>query len=221
MSRDELALRLLAERAEISSERIRRGQLEKDHFSILMSTTQRIAETPIWIDETGGLTIAQLCTRARRAKRKHDIGLVVVDYIQLMSGSRRENRTQDISEITMGLKALAKELHVPIVALSQLSRNVESREDKRPQLSDLRESGSIEQDADVVLFVYREEYYHERRQPPIGDYSAHADWQARMTEVAGKADVIIGKQRHGSTGSIAMSFDAPLTRFSNLAREVR
>jgi replicative DNA helicase len=176
---------------------------------------------PLYIDATGGLTIAQLASRARRLKRQRGLGLIIVDYLQLLTGSARkqsEGRVQEVTEITVGLKALAKELNVPIIALSQLSRQVENREDKRPQLSDLRESGSIEQDADVVLFVYREEYYLERLMPAEGTPEFQA-WQEKMDRAHGKAEVIIGKQRHGPTGTIELMFEGRLTKFSNLARE--
>jgi replicative DNA helicase len=177
-----------------------------------------IQHLPLFIDETGGLSIAQLAARARRLKRQRGIDLIVIDYIQLMQGSTRramENRVQEITEITTSLKSLAKELNVPIVALSQLSRQVENREDKRPQLSDLRESGSIEQDADVVLFVYREEYYLENKKPREGT-EEFEPWQRRMTEAHGKAEVIIGKQRHGPTGSVELEYEAEITRFYDL-----
>ena len=176
---------------------------------------------PLYIDATGGLTIAQVAARARRLKRQRGLGLIVVDYLQLLAGSARkasEGRVQEVSEITVGLKALAKELNVPIIALSQLSRQVENRDDKRPQLSDLRESGSIEQDADVVLFIYREEYYLLRKEPRPGT-PEHITWQDEMNKVEGVAEVIIGKQRHGPTGIVALQFNAKLTKFQNLARE--
>jgi replicative DNA helicase len=177
---------------------------------------------PLYIDETGGITIAQLAARARRLKRQRGLDLLVVDYIQLLSGSARksEGRVQEVTEITTGLKALAKELNVPIVALSQLSRQVENRDDKRPQLSDLRESGSIEQDADVVMFVFREEYYHKNKEPRPGT-EEHLKWQAEMEQLMGQAEIIIGKQRHGPTGTVQVQFDAEVTRFGNLAREDR
>ena len=175
---------------------------------------------PFYIDQSGGISIAQLAARARRLKRQRGLDLLVVDYIQLLSGSktRPDNRVQELTEITTGLKALAKELNVPILALSQLSRQVEQRDDKRPQLSDLRESGSIEQDADVVLFVYREEYYLENKKPREGT-EEFRDWQTKITEAHGRAEVIIGKQRHGPTGTVELQFEAALTRFGNLARE--
>ena len=175
---------------------------------------------PFYIDQTGGISIAQLVARARRLKRQKGLDVLVIDYLQLLSGSksRGDNRVQELTEITTGLKALAKELAVPVIALSQLSRQVENRDDKRPQLSDLRESGSIEQDADVVMFVYREEYYLKNKEPRTGT-EEHITWMAEMERAHGKAEVIIGKQRHGPTGTIELQFDAEVTRFSNLARE--
>ena len=175
---------------------------------------------PLYIDDTGGLNIAQLTARARRLKRQRGLDIMVVDYLQLLSGSKRagDNRVQEVTEITTGLKALAKELDVPIIALSQLSRQVEARDDKRPQLSDLRESGSIEQDADVVLFVYREEYYLKNREPKPGT-EEWFKWETELKAAEGRAEVIIGKQRHGPTGTAKLSFEAGYTRFGNLARE--
>jgi replicative DNA helicase len=178
---------------------------------------------PLYIDETGGLSIAQLAARARRLKRQRGLDMLVIDYIQLLQGSNRrgsENRVQEVTEITTKLKALAKELQVPIVALSQLSRQVENRDDKRPQLSDLRESGSIEQDADVVMFVFREEYYLKNREPRPGT-EEYFKWQTDMDAVHGQAEVIIGKQRHGPTDTVKLHFDGSVTRFSNLAQEER
>jgi replicative DNA helicase len=175
---------------------------------------------PLYIDQTGGISIAQLAARARKLKRQKGLGLLIVDYLQLLTGSskRSDNRVQEITEITTGLKALAKELQVPIIALSQLSRQVEQREDKRPQLSDLRESGSIEQDADVVMFVFREEYYVERLKPSEGT-AEFGEWMTKMQQVSGKAEVIIGKQRHGPVGTVELAFESHLTRFGNLARD--
>ncbi len=181
-----------------------------------------MSEVPLFIDQTGGISIAQLAARARKLKRQRGLGVLVVDYLQLLTGSSRrsaEGRVQEVSEITTSLKALAKELQVPVIALSQLSRAVEQREDKRPQLSDLRESGSIEQDADVVMFVFREEYYVERKKPSETNVEEMLKWQAEMAAVHGKAEVIIGKQRHGPTGTVPLSFEANFTRFGNLARE--
>ena len=217
MSAEQLATRLLAEQARIGSEKIRRGEISSDEFSRLVSASQAIEQAPLYIDDTPALTISALRTRARRLKRQHDLGLVVVDYLQLLRGTGRynENRVQEVSEITQGLKALAKELDIPVLALSQLSRQVEAREDKRPLLSDLRESGSIEQDADVVMFVYREEYYHERKQP-APDTSDHAKWLVEAEQIHGIAEVIIGKQRHGPTGTVRLQFEREFTKFSNL-----
>ena len=223
MSAEQLALRVLAEKVEVPASNLRSGShIDKRDIDRLRNAVADYATLPIVIDETGGLSIAQLVSRARRMKRKHGIELIIIDYLQLMQASkRRENRVQDITEITTGLKALAKELNVPVVALSQLSRAVESRQEKRPQLSDLRESGSIEQDADVVLFVYREEYYLEQQAPAETD-PKRSDWEQKASAAAGKAEVIVGKQRHGSTGSACLAFSGSLTRFSDLApREVR
>jgi replicative DNA helicase len=220
MSSEQLATRIIAEQAGISSERIRRGKITEDEFHRIVEVSQELQSLPLYIDATGGLTIAQVAARARRLKRQRGLGLVVVDYLQLLAGSQRraaEGRVQEVSEITVGLKALAKELGVPIIALSQLSRQVENRDDKRPQLADLRESGSIEQDADVVLFIYREEYYLGRMEPRAGT-PEYLEWQEKMNQVHGIAEVIIGKQRHGPTGIVELQFEASLTRFQNLVR---
>jgi replicative DNA helicase len=221
MSAEQLATRIMSEQAGIASEKIRRGMIDEAEFKRLVEASQEMASLPLFIDQTGGISIAQLAARARRLKRQHGLGLIVVDYLQLLSGSAKrssENRVQEVSEITTGLKALAKELNVPILALSQLSRAVENREDKRPQLADLRESGSIEQDADVVMFVYREEYYVERTKPAEGTVEFQ-DWMAKMQLVSGKAEVIVGKQRHGPVGTVHLQFDASVTRFSDLAHD--
>ncbi|MGV1014153.1 MAG: DnaB-like helicase C-terminal domain-containing protein, partial [Methyloceanibacter sp.] len=205
------------------SERIRRGRIDSDEFDRIVEVSQELQNLPLYIDQTGGITVAQLAARARRLKRQRGIGFIVVDYLQLLSGSSRraaEGRVQEVSEITTSLKALAKELHVPILALSQLSRQVEQREDKRPQLADLRESGSIEQDADVVLFVFRQEYYLERREPSLNT-EEHGQWRSQMEAVTGQAELIIGKQRHGPTGTVMLQFTPEFTRFSNLAQEGR
>ena len=221
MSAEQLATRIIADRAEISSSRIRRGEIEAKDFDRLAAAAREMESIPFYIDETGGLSIAQLAARARRLKRQKGLDLVIVDYIQLLQGSSRraaEGRVQEVTEITTNLKALAKELNVPIIALSQLSRQVENRDDKRPQLSDLRESGSIEQDADIVMFVFREEYYLHNREPRPGS-EEHFKWQAEMDAAHGKAEVIIGKQRHGPTGTVKLHFEGEYTRFSDLAQE--
>jgi replicative DNA helicase len=222
MSAEQLATRIIAEQASIPSSMIRRGNIDQRDFEKLKDVTVELQNLPLFIDETGGLSIAQLAARARRLKRQRGLDLLVIDYIQLLQGSNRranEGRVQEVTEITTSLKALAKELNVPIMALSQLSRQVENRDDKRPQLSDLRESGSIEQDADVVMFVFREEYYLTNKEPRPGT-DEHIKWQAEMASVHGKAEVIIGKQRHGPTGSVNLQFDAAVTRFDNLAIDV-
>jgi replicative DNA helicase len=219
MSAEQLATRILAEQSGISSSDIRRGNIRESEFSQLVEASNSIAAAPLYIDDTGGLTISQLAARARRLKRQKGIDLIIIDYLQLLGGSTRranESRVQELTEITTRLKALAKELDLPIIALSQLSRQVENRDDKRPQLADLRESGSIEQDADVVLFIYREEYYLENRKPKEGT-PEHLQWIADMEQVHGRAELIIGKQRHGPTGNVELHFNAKLTRFSNLA----
>src|SRR5882757_9615583 len=221
MSAQQIATRIISEQTEIPSHRILRGEIDPGDFDRIAETAREMEQVPLYIDETGGLSIAQLAARARRLKRQRGLDLMVVDYIQLLSGSSRraqEGRVQEVTEITTGLKALAKELNVPVIALSQLSRQVENRDDKRPQLSDLRESGSIEQDADVVMFVFREEYYLANKEPrPNTD--EHAKWQVEMDAAHGKAELIIGKQRHGPTGTVPVQFDAEVTRFSNLAHD--
>ncbi len=224
MSAEQLATRILAERTELSSAKLRRGEIDDEDFaSKLVPASQLLAKLPLFIDDTGALSISALRTRARRLKRLHDVGLVVVDYLQLMRGSSvraNDNRVQEISEITQALKALAKDLDLPIVALSQLSRAVEQRDDKRPQLADLRESGAIEQDADVVMFVYREEYYKRRQEPRI-DSPEHAKWLAEMESIHNVAEVIIGKQRHGPIGKVELYFEPEFTRFRDLMPEER
>ena len=220
MSSEQLATRILAEQAEISSSDIRRGRIHDSQFSKLVDVSNMMSKLPLYIDDTGGISVAQLAARARRLKRQKGLDFLVIDYLQLLTGSSKassQNRVQELTEITTTLKALAKELEVPIVALSQLSRQVESRDDKHPQLADLRESGSIEQDADVVLFVYREEYYLKNKEPKEGT-PEHMTWQGEMEKVHGKAEVIIAKQRHGPTGTVQLSFEAQFTRFGNLAR---
>ncbi len=221
MSAEQLATRIIAEQSTIPSERIRRGKIDEAEFNRLVEVSRELQALPLYIDDTGGLTIAQVAARARRLKRQRGLGLIVLDYLQLLAGSSRkaaEGRVQEVTEITVGLKALAKELNVPIIALSQLSRQVENRDDKRPQLADLRESGSIEQDADVVMFVYRDEYYLQRKEPRPGT-PEHQTWQDEMNQVMGLAEVIIGKQRHGPTGTVQLQFEAQLTKFQNLMRE--
>ena len=219
MSAEQLATRIIAERTGIPSSHIRRGGITEADFETIKDVSIELQTLPFYVDETGGLSIAQLAARARRLKRQKGLDVLVIDYIQLLSGSKRkanESRVQEVTEITTGLKALAKELNVPIVALSQLSRQVENRDDKRPQLSDLRESGSIEQDADVVLFVFREEYYLSNKEPRPGS-EEHLKWQTEMAVVHGKAEVIIGKQRHGPTGTVQLQFEAAVTRFGDLS----
>jgi len=221
MSAEQLATRIIAEQTGIPSNQIRRGGISEGDFERIKDHSIELQSLPFYVDETGGLSVAQLAARARRLKRQRGLDLLIIDYLQLLQGSTRrssENRVQEITEITTKLKALAKELNVPILALSQLSRQVESRDDKRPQLSDLRESGSIEQDADVVLFVYREEYYHLMRKPLESNREKFAEWLAESDKVHGRAEVIIGKQRHGPTGTVELQFDAQVTRFSSLAR---
>jgi replicative DNA helicase len=221
MSSEQLATRILSEQAEIPSEKIRRGLIDEAEFKRLVKASEDLASLPLFIDQTGGLSVAQLAARSRKLKRQQNLGLIIVDYLQLLTGSARrasESRVQEVSEITTSLKALAKELNVPVIALSQLSRAVENREDKRPQLADLRESGSIEQDADVVMFVYREEYYVERTKPQEGTTEFNT-WLDRMQKVAGKAELIVGKQRHGPVGTIDLQFDGRYTRFSDLAHD--
>jgi replicative DNA helicase len=223
MSADQLATRILAENSGVVGSKIRSGSLSRDEFNQFARAAAELENLPLFIDDTPGLTIAALRTRARRMKRKHGVGLIIVDYLQLLTGGGKnsgDNRVQEISEISRGLKTLAKELNVPVLALSQLSRAVEQREDKRPQLSDLRESGSIEQDADIVLFVYREEYYVQSREPkgdsadPKAD-EAYRQWQLEMQEAFQKAELIIAKQRHGATGKVRLKFESNITKFSD------
>jgi len=219
MSSEQLSTRILSEQARIRSDDIRRGKVTEDEVNRYIETSRNIYNLPLYIDETPAITIATLSNRARRIKRLFGLNLIVVDYIQLMrsSSNRNDGRVQEISEITQGLKALAKELAVPVLALSQLSRAVEQRDDKQPQLADLRESGSIEQDADVVMFVYREAYYLERKQPKLGSIE-HAEWQSKMNDVNGLADIILGKQRHGPTGTVKVEFEGIYTKFKDLNR---
>jgi len=219
MSAEQLAARILSEASEVPSDQIRRGAMTEDEFRRFVEAAKALESCPLYIDDTPALPISQIAARARRLKRTHGLDLLVVDYLQLAKGTGRiENRVTEVSEITQGLKAIAKELNIPVIALSQLSRAVEARDDKRPQLSDLRESGSIEQDADVVMFVYREEYYREREKPGDHELDAMAKWQTLMEKVHGKAEVVIGKQRHGPIGSVNLSFEDRFTRFGNLAQ---
>jgi replicative DNA helicase len=223
MSAEQLATRIISEQTEIPGYKIRRGEINEADWEKLVAMSQTMSTIPLWIDQTGGISISQLAARARRLKRQRGLDVLVVDYLQLLagSGSKRgsENRVQEITEITTGLKALAKELQAPIIALSQLSRQVENRDDKRPQLSDLRESGSIEQDADVVLFVYREEYYLKNKEPTDQGSPEWFKWEADMQKMRGIAEVIIGKQRHGPTGTVELQFNGEYTRFSDLIRD--
>jgi replicative DNA helicase len=222
MSADQLATRILAEQSGISSENLRMGKISQQEFRSLARAAAELQTLPLYIDDTPGLTIAALRARARRLKRQKGIGMVIVDYLQLLQGSGKgsagDNRVQEISEISRGLKQLAKELDIPVIALSQLSRAVEQREDKRPQLSDLRESGSIEQDADIVLFIYREDYYLAARQPP-DDHPDAAAWKEEMERAWQKAEILVAKQRHGSTGKVRVKFDSRITKFSDLVDE--
>ena len=219
MSAEQLAARILSEASEVPSEQIRRGDMTEAEFRRFVDAAKALEACPLYIDDTPALPIAQLAARARRLKRTHGLDVLMVDYLQLVRGTgRSENRVNEISEITMGLKAIAKELDIPVIALSQLSRQVENRDDKRPQLSDLRESGSIEQDADVVMFVFREEYYVEREKPSDDNLEEMAKWQERMERLHGKAEVVIGKQRHGPIGTVELSFEGRFTRFGNLVQ---
>ncbi len=217
MSAEQLAGRILAEASEISSHKIRQGDMTEGEFRRFVDAAKTMESCPLFIDDTAAIPIAQLAARARRLKRTHGLDLLIVDYLQLVRGTS-DNRVQEIGEISMGLKAIAKDLEIPVIALSQLSRQVESRDDKRPQLSDLRESGSIEQDADVVMFVYRGEYYKEREKPDDNNAEAMAGWMEEMERLHGKAEVIIGKQRHGPIGTVELSFEAQFTRFGNLVK---
>lgn len=229
MSSEQLSTRLLGDYSSVPADKIRRGEIKQEDFTKFVETSKFLSRAPLYIDDTPGLSVASLRTRARRLKRLvPSLGMIVIDYLQLLHGSAKngENRVQEVSEITRGLKGLAKELEVPVVALSQLSRAVESREDKHPQLSDLRESGSIEQDADVVMFVYREEYYHARSEPTRradeGEdkfNTRYQHWMERGEEVRNVAEVLIAKQRHGPIGTVPLHFDGQFTRFSNLERQ--
>jgi len=220
MSSEQLAARVLSEASRVPSHQIRHGDMTEEEMRRFIQAARDLENCPLFIDDTPALPISTIAARARRLKRQHGLDALFVDYLQLArpASSRSEGRVQEVSEITQGLKAIAKELNIPVVALSQLSRQVESREDKRPQLSDLRESGSIEQDADVVMFVFREEYYKEREKPGDHDIEAMMKWKDEMAALHGKAEVIIGKQRHGPIGSVDLAFEGELTRFSNLVR---
>ena len=219
MSAEQLAARILSEASEVPSDQIRRGDMTEGEFRRFVEAAKELEACPLFIDDTPALPISQLATRARRLKRIHGLDALFVDYLQLVRPAKaKDSRVNEVSEITQGLKAIAKELDIPVVALSQLSRQVESREDKRPQLSDLRESGSIEQDADVVMFVFREEYYAEREKPSDDKLEAMAEWQARMEALHGRAEVVIGKQRHGPIGTVDLSFEGRFTRFGNLVK---
>ena len=216
MSSEQLSTRIISEQARIGSNDIRRGRISDEQFDQFLETSKNISELPLFIDETPAISIAAMSNRARRIKRLHGLDLIVVDYIQLMKGlfNNKDGRVQEISQITQGLKAIAKELGVPVIALSQLSRQVEQRDDHKPQLADLRESGSIEQDADVVMFVYREGYYLQRKEPREATVE-HAEWQAKMNEVAHLAEIIIGKQRHGPIGKVTLEFEERFTKFKD------
>ncbi|MEO1563612.1 MAG: replicative DNA helicase [Pseudomonadota bacterium] len=219
MSAEQLAARILSEAAEIPSEQIRKGDMTETEFRRFVEAAKALENCPLYIDDTAALPISQLAARARRLKRTKGLDVLIVDYLQLVRpASAKDNRVNEVSEITQGLKAIAKELDIPVIALSQLSRQVEARDDKRPQLSDLRESGSIEQDADVVMFVFREEYYKEREKPSEHDSEAMMKWMEDMERLQGKAEVIIGKQRHGPIGTVELAFEGKFTRFSNLVK---
>jgi replicative DNA helicase len=223
MSAEQMAMRILAEVTEVPSDKIRKGEINATEFGRIRDAAAEIAEAPLFIDDTGGISIAKLAARARRLKRTIGLDLIVVDYLQLVTvdgAGRIDNRVQEVSQITQGLKNLAKELSVPVIAAAQLSRQVENREDKKPQLADLRESGSIEQDADVVMFLYREAYYLGRAEPKEGTQD-HLDWQDKLDPVKNLAEIIIGKQRHGPIGVVRLHFNEDLTKFSNQAREGR
>jgi replicative DNA helicase len=222
MSAEQLAMRLLAEATEVPSDKIRKGEISASEYGRIRDAAQELSEAPLYIDATGGISIAKLAARARRLKRTAGLELIVVDYLQLVTAGdgRIDNRVQEVSQITQGLKSLAKELSVPILAAAQLSRQVENREDKKPQLADLRESGSIEQDADVVMFIYREAYYMSRIEPKEGT-AEHLTWQEKLDPIRNLADIIIGKQRHGPIGTVRLHYNEDLTKFSNLAREGR
>ncbi|MGB0507676.1 MAG: replicative DNA helicase, partial [Pikeienuella sp.] len=219
MSAEQLATRILSEQSRVESSKIRRGEMDEDEFRQFVEAARELERMPLYIDDTPALPISTLAARARRLKRTHGLDVLFIDYLQLVRpASAKDSRVNEVSEITQGLKAIAKELNIPVIALSQLSRQVESRDDKRPQLSDLRESGSIEQDADVVMFVFREEYYHERVKPPEDD-PGFPEWMEKAERIYNKAEAIIGKQRHGPIGTVEMMFEGKFTRFTDLARQ--
>ena len=219
MAAQQLSARILSEQTEIEMWKIRNGKFCESEWEKFVLTMQDLSTLPLYIDDTGGISIAQIAARARRLKREKNIGLIIIDYLQLVEPSRRhDNRVQEITEVTKGLKTLAKELNVPVLALSQLSRGVDARDDKRPVLSDLRESGSIEQDADVVMFVYREEYYLKSREPEPGSPNMPSGWR-RCERAHRRAEVLVEKHRHGATNKIDLFFDDRFTRFSNLVQE--
>jgi replicative DNA helicase len=222
MSAEQLTMRLLAQLSGVSGDRLRKGEIDASEFGRVRDAAMDIQSAPLYIDDTGGLSLAKLVARARRLKRQVGLDLIIIDYIQLVTtgDSRTDNRVQEVTMITQGLKALAKELMVPVIGCAQLSRQVENRDDKRPQLSDLRESGSIEQDADVVMSIFRESYYLSRAEPREGT-AEHLTWQEEMDRVRGVAEIIIGKQRHGPIGTVKLSYNEDLTMFGNLAREGR
>lgn len=220
MSAEQLATRILSEQSGVKSDQLRRGEMSEQEFRGFVEAAKSLEACPLFIDDTPALPIGVLATRARRLKRQHGLDVLIVDYLQLVrAANARDNRVTEVSEITQGLKAIAKELDIPVIALSQLSRQVEARDDKRPQLSDLRESGSIEQDSDVVMFIFREEYYRLREKPADHDQEAMAEWQEEMDKVHGRAEVIIGKQRHGPIGNVNLSYEGDYTRFGNLAQD--
>jgi replicative DNA helicase len=219
MAAQQLSARILSEQSEIEVWKIRNGKFSESEWEKFVLAMQDLSTLPLYIDDTGGISIAQIAARARRLKREKNIGLIIIDYLQLVEPSRRhDNRVQEITEVTKGLKTLAKELNIPILALSQLSRGVDARDDKRPVLSDLRESGSIEQDADVVMFVYREEYYLKSREPDPGS-AEHAKWMEKLDRATNRAEVLVEKHRHGATRAIELVFEGSFTRFSNMAED--
>ena len=219
MSSEQLASRMIAMKSGINAKKFRSGNFTKEDFELVIKANKALHNLNFFIDDTPALTISAIRTRARRLKRQNNLALLVIDYLQLVRGTNTDNRVQEISEITQGMKAIAKELNIPVIALSQLSRAVEQREDKRPQLADLRESGSIEQDSDVVMFIFREQYYIERLKPSEDNTAKFSEWQQRMSKVINKAEVMIAKQRHGPIGNIAIHFDPTTTKFDNLANE--